>query len=290
MANVLVLGSSGQIGAYLVQELRLYGHEVLEFDIARTPAEDLRHSNNQLLESIVEKSDYVFFLAFDVGGSGYLEQYQNSIEFISSNARIMENTFRILEKFNKRFLFASSQMSNMTHSTYGVLKLLGEKYVQSIPTGRTVHFWNVYGFESDVEKFHVISDFAIMAKFNGLIKMRTTGSEERDFLYAVDCCQALIKIMDLHSQILPKTPLHLTSFKSTKILQIAELIAKHYDARILPGSKIDIVQLDARNQADPYILKFWSPRTDISDGISKVLERVDRECLNPDKFKKILER
>ncbi len=290
MANVLVLGSSGQIGAYLVQELRFHGHEVFEFDIARTPAEDLRHPNNQLLESVVERSDYIFFLAFDVGGSGYLEKYQNTREFISSNVRIMENTFRVLEKFSKRFLFASSQMSNMAHSTYGVLKLLGEKYVQSIPNGRTVHFWNVYGYESDVEKFHVISDFAIMAKFNGLIKMRTTGSEERDFLYVEDCCQALIKIMQLHSQILPNAPLHLTSFKSTKILQIAELIAKHYGARILQGSKMDIVQLDARNKADPYILNFWYPKTDISDGISKVLARVDQECSSPDKFKKILER
>jgi nucleoside-diphosphate-sugar epimerase len=290
MNNVLVLGSCGQIGAYLIEELKLQGYEVSEFDIVRSAAEDLRDPNNQILEFLIEQSDFVYFLAFDVGGSGYLEQYQNSIEFISSNARIMENTFNILHKFDKKFVFASSQMSNMTHSTYGVLKLLGEKYVKSLPNGRIVHFWNVYGFESDVEKFHVISDFAIMAKFNHLIKMRTTGTEERDFLYAVDCCQALIQIMTLYDHIMPNAPLHLTSFKSTKIIEIANMIAAHYNAKILPGEKVDTVQLDARNQADPYILRFWSPKTDISVGISKVLQRIDQEYSNSDKFKKILER
>jgi len=290
MKTILVLGSSGQVGAYLVVELKLQGYEVLEFDIARDEAEDLRTPNNQLLETLIKKSDYVFFLAFDVGGSGYLEQYQNSIEFISSNARIMENTFRILHKFDKCFVFASSQMSNMTHSTYGVLKLLGEKYVKSIPNGRTVHFWNVYGFENDVQKFHVISDFAIMAKFNGQIKMRTTGTEERDFLYAVDCCQALIRIMQMHDNIKPNALLHLTSFKSTKILEVARIIAAHYGSTVLPGTKVDTVQLDARNKAEPYILEFWSPKTDISVGISEVLNRIDRECLSPDKYKSILER
>lgn len=290
MKRVLVLGSRGQIGAYLVTELSDRGFNALEFDIASDPAEDLRLENNELLESLIIESDYVFFLAFDVGGSGYLEHYQNTIEFISSNVRIMENTFKILHKHKKDFIFASSQMSNMNYSTYGVLKLIGEKYVQSIPSGRTVHFWNVYGFERDVEKFHVISDFAIMAKFNGLIKMRTTGEEERDFLYAVDCCEALILIMEKHLEISKNRLLHLTSFKSTKIIEIANIIATRYDAKIQKGEKIDTVQLDARNQADTYVLDFWTPRTVISEGINNILDIIDQECFDSHQYKDILER
>ena len=290
MKSVLVLGSKGQIGAYLVTELSDRGFNALEFDIANDPAEDLRLENNELLESLIIESDYVFFLAFDVGGSGYLEHYQNTIEFISSNVRIMENTFKILHKHKKDFIFASSQMSNMNYSTYGVLKLIGEKYVQSIPQGRTVHFWNVYGYERDVEKFHVISDFAIMAKFRGLIKMRTTGEEERDFLYAIDCCEALIEIMVQHKQISKSQLLHLTSFKSSKILDIANIIASHYGAKIQKGEKIDLVQLDARNQADSFVLSFWRPKTEISEGIHKILDKIDQECSDPTQFREILER
>ena len=290
MKNVLVLGSKGQIGAYLVEELNKRGFTPFEFDIANNPAQDLRLEENELLESLIVKSDYVFFLAFDVGGSGYLEQYQNTIEFISSNVRIMEYTFRVLNQHKKDFVFASSQMSNMNYSTYGVLKLVGEKYVQSIPTGRTVHFWNVYGFERKLEKFHVISDFAVMAKFNGLIKMRTSGAEERDFLYAVDCCEALIAIMERHRSIPKNRLLHLTSFKSSKIIDIAKIIALRYSAKIQVGEKIDLVQLDARNLADTFVLDFWKPRTEISQGISKILDRVDEEYLDSTEFQAILER
>ena len=290
MKSVLVLGSRGQIGAYLVAELSDRGFNALEFDIVSDPREDLRLENNELLESLIIESDYVFFLAFDVGGSGYLEHYQNTIEFISSNVRIMENTFKILHKHKKDFIFASSQMSNMNYSTYGVLKLIGDKYVQSIPSGRTVHFWNVYGFERDVEKFHVISDFAIMAKFNGLIKMRTTGEEERDFLYAIDCCEALILIMEKHQEISKNRLLHLTSFKSTKIIEVANIIATRYDAKVQKGKKIDTVQLDARNQADTYVLDFWAPRTAISEGINNILDLIDQECFDSHQYREILER
>ena len=39
----------------------------------------------------------------------------------------MTKTFELLKKYNKKFLFASSQMSNMSYSNYGILKLIGEK-------------------------------------------------------------------------------------------------------------------------------------------------------------------
>ena len=47
-------------------------------------------------------SDFIFFLAFDVGGSRYLKKYQNTFDFISNNMRIMENTFSILKKERKK--------------------------------------------------------------------------------------------------------------------------------------------------------------------------------------------
>ena len=67
-----------------------------------------------------------------------------TFEFLSNNIRIMENTFTLVKKFKKPFLFASSQMSNMTYSNYGILKNLGEKYSE-ILDGLVVKFWNVFG-------------------------------------------------------------------------------------------------------------------------------------------------
>ena len=101
------------------------GEEVIEFDIERIPSEDLRIADNQLLKSCIAKANFVFFLAFDVGGSNYLKTYQHSFDFLSNNIKIMNNTFDYLRRSGIPFIFASSQMSNMSHSPYGILKATG---------------------------------------------------------------------------------------------------------------------------------------------------------------------
>ena len=77
--KVTVLGSGGQIGAYLTEYLRRKGHTVHEFDKVNDPHwQDLTmHNNGYLMEKIID-SDFVFFLAFDVGGSRYLKKYQHT--------------------------------------------------------------------------------------------------------------------------------------------------------------------------------------------------------------------
>jgi nucleoside-diphosphate-sugar epimerase len=156
--KITILGSSGQIGSYLSQYLRGKGHLVTDFDKVETPNHDMTVIPNQYLENAIETADFVFFLAFDVGGSRYLKKYQHTFQFIDNNARLMANAFGILQNYNKRFIFASSQMSNMSYSPYGVLKNVGELYAKSL-NGLIVKFWNVYGIENDHEKAHVITDF-----------------------------------------------------------------------------------------------------------------------------------
>ena len=143
MKNILILGSSGQIGSHLVNFLKNKKYNVLKFDIERNKKEDLRLSKNSLLKKYILKSDYVFFLAFDVGGSRYLQKYQESYQFIKNNLDLMRKTFELLKKYNKKFLFASSQMSNMSYSNYGILKLIGEK-ISKTTNGLIVKFWNVF--------------------------------------------------------------------------------------------------------------------------------------------------
>ena len=80
----------------------------------------------------------------------------------------MANTFELIKKHNKPVLFASSQMSELGYSTYGQLKSIGEKMTKDL-NGIIVRFWNVYGYEKDEEKSHVITDFIKMAKYDGVI-------------------------------------------------------------------------------------------------------------------------
>jgi len=279
--KITILGSSGQIGAYLTEYLRDKGHNVHEFDSVNGESQDMTIIPNSELDRVISDCDFCFFLAFDVGGSRYLKKYQHTFDFIDNNTRLMANAFGLLKKYNKRFVFASSQMSNMSYSPYGVMKRVGELYTTSLK-GLTVKFWNVYGIEHDDEKSHVITDFIRRGFEEGKFEMLTDGTEERQFLYAEDCCEALESVMENFTDFKPEDPLHITSFKSTSIKEVAEIIQGcfnrigKYGVKIKPGLAKDSVQLDKRNEADTYIMNWWLPKTGIDSGINKVFDKMKK--------------
>jgi nucleoside-diphosphate-sugar epimerase len=270
--KICILGSSGQIGSDLTEYLTVCGHTVTNFDIHRSSDEDLRLYDNEKLAKTISENDFCFFLAFDVGGSRYLNLNQNSYTFIDNNLRIMSNVFTLLDKFKTPFVFASSQMSTMTHSNYGLLKLIGERATESLK-GLTVTFWNVYGNETDENKFHVITDFITMAHRNQNIKMQTNGEEIRDFLYVKDCSEALYSILTNYENLTAKKNIHIASFKRVKIIEVAEIISTLSGAKITRSHKSDNIQSGQFREPDPYILSFWQPKINLPEGILKIYSR-----------------
>ena len=278
--RVTILGSSGQIGAYLTEYLRKKGHQVTEFDKNYDEKHDMTVIPNLRLHGSIMNSDFVFFLAFDVGGSHYLKKYQHTFGFLDNNARMMVNAFEYIQKYKKPFVFASSQMSNMSYSPYGVMKRVGELYTKSL-NGLIVKFWNVFGIETDMEKAHVITDFIKKGFETGTIDMMTDGTEEREFLYAEDCCEALEAIMENYSDFTSDDELHITTGDSTDILGIARTIQSLFkeigrEVTIVPAESKDEVQKDARNVPDPYIKKWWQPKTSVTEGITKVFNEMKK--------------
>jgi nucleoside-diphosphate-sugar epimerase len=279
--KILNLGSSGQIGAYLTEYLRKKGHEVIEYDKNLGPQYNLTVIPSTWLESCIKQADFVFFLAFDVGGSRYLKKYQNTFQFIDNNTRLMANVFGLLEKYNKRFVFASSQMSNMSYSPYGVMKRVGELYTTALK-GLTVKFWNVYGIENDHDKAHVITDFIRKGFEEGDFEMMTDGTEERQFLYAEDCCEALETVMENFTDFKSEDPLHITSFNTATISEVASIIQGQFniinrEIKISPGLAKDSVQKDKRNEADNFITGWWLPKTTLQVGIQNVFNEMKKE-------------
>ena len=279
--RITVLGSSGQIGAYLSEYLSRKGHIVREFDIVNGIHQDMTHIPNTYLRNAIMESDFVFFLAFDVGGSRYLKKYQHTFDFVNNNTRLMANAFGLLEQYDKPFVFASSQMSNMSYSPYGTLKRVGELYTESLG-GLVVKFWNVYGIEKDHKKAHVITDFIRKGFEDGDFEMLTDGEEVRQFLYAEDCCEGLETVMKNYDEFYANDPLHITNFDYTTIREVAIIIENEFrligkPVNIIPGKASDTVQLDKRNEADPFIRKYWSPKTDLVTGISKVFEAMKKD-------------
>jgi len=279
--KVTILGSSGQIGAYLTEYLRKKGHEVTEFDKNYSMDHDMTKIPNYQLRHAIKDSDFVFFLAFDVGGSRYLKKYQHTFNFIDNNARMMVGAFEHLAEHGKPFIFASSQMSSMSYSPYGVMKRVGELYTRSL-NGLIVKFWNVYGIEKDHDKAHVITDFIRKGFETGVIDMMTDGTEQREFLYAEDCCEALERLMLEYDQFTSDSELHITSFRSTTILEIAKIIQGIFKANgktvaVEKAQTKDEVQKDARNEANPFIRKWWKAKTPIEDGIEKIYEAMKKD-------------
>jgi nucleoside-diphosphate-sugar epimerase len=268
----LVLGSSGQVGLELCKFLKKEGHEVVEFDIVADESQDLRIPN--VLDEIIRDVDFVMFLAFDVGGSRYLKKYQHTYEFINNNVRLTLFTFETLKKYQKPFIFASSQMANMSYSPYGVCKSIGEVYAKAL-NGLTVKFWNVYGPEHDMEKSHVITDFIIKAR-QGKIEMMTDGKEERQFLHAEDCSRCLMALSEKYDEINRDSNLHITNFEWNTVLEIAEIIKEFIPCDIFPSEEIDSVQMNKRNEPDPYILNFWNPKISIKEGIEKIIKEITK--------------
>lgn len=277
MKKILILGSEGQIGSHLKIFLKKKNYTVFSFDLKNSKKEDLRINCNSKLIKLVNKSDFIYFLAFDVGGSRYLKKYQNTFNFISNNIKLMSNTFEILKKSRKKFLFASSQMSNMSYSNYGILKNIGEKYTQTLG-GIVVKFWNVYGIEKDLSKSHVITDFVLKGIKNKKIEMLTNGEEVRDFLYAEDCCTGLETIMNNYNILIKKNKsLDLTTGKYTSIMYVANLIQKilkeqNINIKIRPSKNKDIVQQNKKNKPDKYFLKYWKPKYSLESGIRNIIK------------------
>ena len=169
----------------------------------------------------------------------------------------------------------------MSYSPYGVMKRVGELYTKALG-GLIVKFWNVYGIEKDHDKAHVITDFIRKGYETGVIDMMTDGTEQREFLYAEDCCEALEQVMLEYSEFTSDSELHITSFRSTTILEIAKIIQGIFKANgktiaIEKAQTKDEVQKDARNEANPFIRKWWKAKTSIEDGIENIFNEMKKD-------------
>lgn len=260
--KILVLGSEGIIGTGLTKYLEYVGHEVVHWDVKLSSQHDLSKSENiTKLKSVVDECDFVFFLAYDIGGAKYI--LNAGLDFINQNVRIMLNTFNLLE--NKKFIFASSTMYNMSH-VYGTLKHLGEQYSSQL-NGLSVRFWNVYGREESSEKSHVIADMIHKWKTKGYIDLMTTGEEERQFLHTDDCAKALTKLMENYDEILKvETSVDVTNFEWIKIKDVAKFICD--DVRV---TDIKTTTHDRRNEPREFILRYWKPEIQLRDAINSFL-------------------
>ena len=68
-------------------------------------------------------------------------------------------------------------------------------------------------------------------------------------------------------------------------MEIAKIIKRHIQnngktVAVEKAQKKDEVQKDARNEANPFIRKWWKAKTSIEDGIEKIFEEMKKKIIN----------
>jgi len=263
MITNLVIGSEGFIGTSLCRFLEKKHEKVVHFDIRKNVKEDGRFYTFDFTHI-----DYIYFLAWDVGGSKYLYESKIQMTQLKWNLQLMTNVFEQIEKKKKKFLFVSSQLSEECDTVYGVTKRLGEVWTHLL-NGVCVRVWNAYGVmeENDV-KSHVISDFIYQALVQKRITMMTSGEEWRQFTHIDDLCKAFY--MALHSKNLRRTVYDASSYEWVRIRDIAEIICDATGATYKVGSVKGHDPLPSLNMGR---VPGWLPSVGLQDGIYKMIRQ-----------------
>jgi nucleoside-diphosphate-sugar epimerase len=252
----LVLGGSGAIGTHLCQYLLEKGEEVINLDLKN--GFDLRNGDMSMYRDV----DFVWFLAWDVGGSKYLTDKDNHVNILRNNTRICNTVFSFLEETRIPFLFTSSQLAE-SDNVYGITKLLGEEWTRAL-NGKIVKFWNVYAWEEPGIRSHIIPDIILTALTTGDIKLLTTGEEQRQFIYVVDCIRNLVQLRGMETM-----EVHLTNGRWYSIKEVADIVAAKLNACVTTGT-----QKGYNNKVEPNESgKLFTYPTTLEQGIEFIIEK-----------------
>ena len=91
--------------------------------------------------------------------------------------------------------------------------------------------------------------------------------------------------MENYTDFKTEDPLHITSFNSSTIKEVAAIITGCFqriglNVKFEPGLAKDSVQLDKRNEADTFITGWWIPKTPLDKGIQKVFDSMAEELVD----------
>lgn len=318
MKKVLVTGAGGFIGTHLVRRLVKDGHWVRGIDLKRpewseSPAQEFRtldlRSRHSAAIAVTGEFDWVFHLAADMGGMGFITTQQSDI--ILNNTLINANMVdAALAGRVGRFLFSSSaciypkRLQNGDDAgfhalrepdaypadpqeTYGWEKLHMEHMLQAMQEAgrldcRIVRFHNTYGpegaWEGGREKAPAaLSRKIAVAKLTGdpQVEIWGDGLAERTYMHVHDNVEGIVRLMESDFTL----PMNLGRDRMITVDDLAYVIAK------IAETEIEIVHVEGpqgvrRRNSDNtlcnIILK-WEPRIAVEDGMVGTYSWIEKQ-------------
>jgi nucleoside-diphosphate-sugar epimerase len=277
--KVLVTGSKGFIGKYLVESLLLQDFEVLSYDISE--GNDI--CNWELLKT-VRNIDCIIHLASKVFVP---ESYSNPKDFFNVNIIGTLNCLEYCRLFNSRLVYVSSYLYGEPNylpvdenhpvnafNPYSASKIESENlchYYYNFFKTRSIILrpFNVYG--KGQSKEFLIPSIIDQAK-KGLINLKD-GSSKRDFIYVDDLISALIKAVK-NDNILHET-FNIASGSSFSVNEVVQIILQiiggncnvHYE-NIQRNNEVSNTLGDI---SKAYKLLDWKPEITLYEGLTKMI-------------------
>ncbi len=318
--QVLVTGAGGFIGGHLVDTLVSQGHKVYAADIkdfkdwfaindsAMSVKADLR-----LLEdckrTVVDGIDWIFNLAADMGGMGFIENNKAAcMQSVLINTHMLQAA---KEAGVNNFFYASSACvynadkqkdSNVTalkeedaypampEDGYGWEKLFSERMCRHFREDyemntRVARFHNVYGprtsYDGGREKAPAaICRKVISAKLSGnySIEIWGDGEQTRSFMYIDDCIVGIQAISYGHY----KEPINLGSSELVSINQLVDIVEDIAGIKLVRSYDLDAPKgVRGRNSDNTLIKKEygWEPSISLRDGLEKTYKWIYDEMV-----------
>ena len=305
---VLVTGAGGFIGGELVAQLLRQGHQHVRGVDCKPVSEWYQRpkgseqicldlSERAACQRAVEGMSYVYNLAADMGGMGFIEAHK--AECMLS---VLINTHMLMaarEAGVKRFFFSSSacvyaaeKQTNadvvalkesdaypaMPEDGYGWEKLFSERMCRhfredyGIAT-RIARYHNVYGPNGTYEGGREKAPAAICRKIaecvihgHPEIEIWGDGEQTRSFMYISDCVFGSMKLM--HSDFLE--PINIGSDELVSINQLVDIVEGIAGIKVRRTYKLDAPKGVRGRNSDNTLIKQvldWAPPTSLQTGL-----------------------
>lgn len=307
--RVTVAGAGGFIGHHLVRHLKSQGYWVRGVDIKQPQYEpsladeflvsDLRDS--AACRGAVQGSEYVYQLAADMGGIGYITSVHASLT--RNNILINSNLLEAARRADvKHYLYTSSACvyPSFLQSNADITPLRETDAIPSDPEKGygweklfaeqlTTYFQEDYGLDTRIVRLHNIygplgayeggrekAPAALCRKIaespdHATIPVWGDGNQTRSFCYVDDCVEGLTRVMEsgVHE------PLNLGTSEVVTIRELVQVIARVARKRISPSFDRSGAQgVRGRNSDNSRLREVlgWEPTLRLKDGLARTYQ------------------
>jgi len=324
--QALILGAGGFIGNHLCNYLINKEYEVVGADLKYPEFDksncikfykgDLR--DKQFTEEVILDSDfkfeYIFQLAADMGGAGFIFTGENDADIMTNslliNLNVLNSVVKLKKENQKPTVFYSSSAciypeelqldstdvslkENFAYpanpdSEYGWEKLMSERLYLAYQKDygvdvRIARFHNIYGPNGTWQGGREKAPAAICRKVSevkngGTIEIWGDGNQTRSFLFIEDCLEGVYRLMKSTY----KQPINIGSEEMVSINKLVEIVSE------IAQKEININHIDGplgvrgRNSNNDLVRKKlnWDYQYSLKTGIEATYEWINKQVLS----------